>query len=250
MIVEYNRPQSIEEALDLLGHPEKRVYPLGGGTVLSCHSEPGSSVVDLQGLGLDKVSKDGSEIQLGATCTLQKLLNDPLVPSGLKPLIKKETNINLRQTATLAGALISADGRSTLGMAMLALDATMIWLPGKVKVSYGDWLSIRGRRKDGLLISGITIPGNVKLLFEFVSRTPEDLPIVCAALAQWPSGRTRVALGGYGSAPIMAFDGPDSLGTKSAVMNAYIHAEDNKASGEYRSKIAGILVQRLLNLDS
>jgi hypothetical protein len=63
------------------------------------------------------------------------------------------------------------------------------------------------RSTQGWLIISISIPLNVKLSFEYVARTPADKPIVCAAVAQWNSGRTRLALGGYGKIPMLAMDG-------------------------------------------
>jgi CO/xanthine dehydrogenase FAD-binding subunit len=87
---------------------------------------------------------------------------------------------------------------------------------------------------------------NVRLAFETVARTPSDKPIVCAAVAQWPSGRTRLALGGWGKAPALALDGngPDDL--EAAARNAFSEAGDEWASKEYRNEIASVLAKRCL----
>jgi hypothetical protein len=84
----------------------------------------------------------------------------------------------------------------------------------------------------------------VRLAFETVARTPADRPIVCAALAQWPSGRTRLALGGYGQAPLLAMDGNEPGGVETAVRNAFAEAGDEWASAEYRSEMAAVLAKR------
>jgi len=73
-----------------------------------------------------------------------------------------------------------------------------------------------------------------------------DQPIVCTALARWPSGRTRLALGGTGATPILAMDGPESEGVQTAAQSAYAQAGDEWASAEYRRDIAGVLAQRCL----
>ena len=78
-------------------------------------------------------------------------------------------------------------------------------------------------------------------IMKYIARTPADQPIVCAAVAQWNSGRTRLALGGWGSSPILAMDGPDSEGIEFAARNAYSLAEDEWASAEYRQEMAGVL---------
>jgi hypothetical protein len=67
---------------------------------------------------------------------------------------------------------------------------------------------------------------------------------VCAAVVMWPSGRTRVALGGFGSSPALAFDGSETEGVEIAARDAYSQAGDEWASAEYRQDVAGVLVKR------
>ena len=130
---------------------------------------------------------------------------------------------------------------------MLALGAELDILPGDEQISLGSFLPLREQRKPNYLITHITIPNHVGLAYEYVARTPADLPIVCAAIAQWPSGRTRVALGGFGHAPLLAMDGPEADGAESAARDAYREAGDQWASAAYRSDVAGTLVARCLN---
>ena len=66
------------------------------------------------------------------------------------------------------------------------------------------------------------------------------------ALARWPSGRTRLAVGGYGNTPLLAMDGIESGGLEAAARNAFDGANDSWASAEYRQEVAGILVSRCL----
>jgi CO/xanthine dehydrogenase FAD-binding subunit len=96
------------------------------------------------------------------------------------------------------------------------------------------------------LITSLSLPLNAKIAFEYVSRTPSDKPIVCVALAQWPSGRTRLAVGGYGKAPILAMDGTEADGVETATSNAFHEANDNWASAEYRMDVAFTLAKRCL----
>jgi CO/xanthine dehydrogenase FAD-binding subunit len=134
---------------------------------------------------------------------------------------------------------------------MLALDAE-IELIGRgedtIKLQLGDFLPLREEHIQGRLISRITIPTGIQAKFEYVARSPADLPIVAAAVAQWPAGRTRVVLAGFGDQPIMVFDGPDSEGADLAARDVYSQAGDQWASAEYRSDTAAVLVRRSLNL--
>ena len=131
---------------------------------------------------------------------------------------------------------------------MMALDAQLIWLPGEKKISLGDWYSSRSTWKDGKLITKISFAGNAVLELEVVNRTPDDLPIVCASAARWPSGRIRLILGGWGKQPILVADGeglsPDDASR--AASDAYGEAGDAWATAEYRKEIAGALASRVI----
>ena len=255
MITTYHRPRTLDEALTLLARPD--TVPLGGGTLLSRPTADSIEVVDLQSLGLDSVKKNGNNLEIGATVTLQALLESEHIPESMKGALKLEAPLNIRNSATVAGTLASCDGRSTFAVSLLALDAkieikefehrdlkdqSLRKTPNlhEQLLNLGDFLPLRPRG----LITSITIPLNVKLAFEYVSRTPADKPIVCAALAQWNSGRTRLALGGYGKNPMLAMDGTEAEGLETAARNAFHEAQDDYASAEYRMDVADTLAKR------
>lgn len=243
MIKEYHRPQTLEEALRLITRPD--TLPLGGGTLLSKPGPDPLEVVDLQALGLNSIRKKGNALELGATTTLQQLLENQDIPEALKTALKLEAPLNLRNAATTAGTLVSADGRSPFVTVLQALDAKVTLTDGQPSViGIGDFLPLRPDNLRGKLVTAVEIPLNVKLAFESVARTPADKPIVCVALARWPSGRTRLALGGYGKTPLLAMDGTEPEGFDTAARNAYHEANDEWASAEYRMDAAATLATR------
>src|SRR5687767_11404860 len=162
MITTYHRPKTLDEALTLLAQPN--ILPLGGGTILAARrptTDP-IEVVDLQSLGLDSVNKKGNELQLGATVTLQQLLESEDYPEALKSAIKLEAPLNLRNSATVAGTLVSCDGRSTFVSGLLALDAKLEQakldnskIQSRVS-NIGDFLPLRNL--EGWLITSVIIP--------------------------------------------------------------------------------------------
>jgi CO/xanthine dehydrogenase FAD-binding subunit len=247
MIIEYHRPDSIEEALKLLARKRPVTVPLGGGTVLNAPSDDQVAVVDLQYLGLDKVAKKGSMLKVGAVATLESLLASPGIPEALIKAIRHEATYNLRQVSTIAGALVTAGGRSPFTTALLALDPQLTWQPGDEKQPLGDFLPLRGEPGPGLLISEVSFPLKPRLAYEYVARSPADLPIVCVAVARWASGRTRIVLGGYGSSPMAVLDGKEEGGALPVVENAFIDAGDEWASAEYRADVAQTLTKRCLD---
>ena len=248
MITTYHRPQTLDEALTLL--TQANTFPLGGGTLLaSRHGTTDSvQVVDLQALGLNSLIRNGNNLELGATLTLQALLESEHCPAALKSALKLEAPLNIRNAATVAGTLIACDGRSTFASVLLAMDAKIEQaLFDNSKIEYrvtnvGDFLPLRSTN----LIMKVIIPLNVKLAFESVAKTPADKPIVCASLAQWNSGRTRLVLGGYGKSPMLAMDGTEANGAETAARNTYHEATDEWASAEYRIDVAATLAKRCL----
>ena len=251
MITQYYRPQTMKEALQLLSRSDTR--PLGGGTLLTRPGDESFSAVDLQALGLDTLSQSGDRFSIGATVTLQTLLESSHTSEALKAALLLETPLNLRTMGTVAGTLVTCDGRSPFATVMLALDAKMSFAPGNEHVSLGNYLPLRVGA-DGVrpvpplgpnkLITEIEIPLNIKLSFETVSRTPADKPILCAALTQWPSGRTRFALGGFGGSPALALDGNAPNDLEAAARNAFAEAGDAWTSKEYRQEMAAVLAKR------
>jgi CO/xanthine dehydrogenase FAD-binding subunit len=247
MIIEYHRPDTLESALELLQRETPLTVPLGGGSVLNQPSDSAVAVVDLQNLELNTIKKTSNTLNLGASVTLQQFLETPIILSALTKAIKHEATYNRRQVATLAGSLVACNGRSPLSAAFLALDAHIILLPGEERIGVGDLLPLRKKILKGRLITEISVPVNVKFAYEYVARSPADLPIVSVSATQWSNGRTRIVLGGYGPAPILALDGvQDQDQALTAIENAFFSAGDQWASTEYRVHTAKILAKRCL----
>lgn len=254
MIRAYHRPQTLDEALQLIARREPRTLPLGGGTVLSRPQPESVEVVDLQALALNAIRLKGKELEIGATATLQSLLESGDVPEPLKETIHREAPLNIRDMATAAGTIVACDGRSPFVSALLALDARLTIDDGRqtkdgqrsIVRGLGEILPLRQEFLRGKLITQITIPLQVKFAYAAVSRTPADKPIVSAALAQWPSGRARLVIGGFGASPSLAMDGTEAEGLETAARNACHEATDEWAGAEYRMDAAAILAKRCL----
>jgi len=248
VIIEYHRPVEISEALKLLSRKNPVTVPLGGGSYLTQHSPEACAVVDLQSLGLNKIYRHGKEISLGAAVTLQQILDDKTpFQDMLRVSLKREANLNQRNIASLAGAISTADGRSPLASVLIALDAKLHWLPQGQNTSVEEWLILRNNSKPGLLIDQIILSIAPQVYFETISRTPADRPIVIVVLACWSSGRKRAVVGGFGSLPLLAYDGEIPTDIETAVEKACSDAGDTWASAEYRKTTAKILAQRILN---
>ena len=226
-VMEYHRPADLASALALLARKTPLTIPLGGGTALRRLTDEPAAVVDLQDLALNQIEHSGHTINIGATVKLQALLDDPHLPAALHDAIRHEATQNQRNAATIAGTIMAADGRSPLTTVFLAIDSIVtLYYAGEEApqhLSLGDLLPQRARppssshKLGSCLITQFVFASNINLAYQYVARTPADRPIVCAAAAGWPSGRTRLALGGYGDAPRLAMDGPEPAGAEAAI---------------------------------
>ncbi|MBN1666079.1 MAG: FAD binding domain-containing protein, partial [Anaerolineales bacterium] len=129
MIIAYHRPDQISVALQLLADPLGNTVPLGGGTKLNQPGGKPFAVVDLQDLGLDQFEKRGKQLLLGASASLQAVLDWPEMQPAFQQILRAEANLNRRQVATVAGTLVATDGRSAFTAALLALDASLTLEP-------------------------------------------------------------------------------------------------------------------------
>ena len=242
MITNYFRPQTLEETLSLLAQPATRA--LGGGTWLNQPHDDQFAVVDLQALGLNNIRTAGNSLEIEACVTLQQLLESDNSPMALKRALRVDAALNIRNAASVAGSLVTCDGRSAFATCMLALDARLKIHQGKISTLVGlaEFLALRPAG----LITSISITLNAKTACEMVARSPMDKPIVCAALTQWAGGRTRLALGGFGKNPLLAMDGTEADGIEAAARNAFHEAGDAWATAEYRADVAATLARRCL----
>ncbi len=251
----YHRPKTIKETLVLM----EKGMPLAGGTALTPQRYDIDAVIDLQDLKLDELNVGRSEIRLGATMKLQALIKaQNELPQALAQACRQEAALNIRNAATIGGAVMTGDGRSPLLTALLALDASVITEPGNKSESLQKLLEKRNDRRKPRLIVALELMHPNRMAYEQVSRSPADRPLVCLAVAEYlaSNGGSHVvaALGGYGERPIRLTKMEEALvkGTSledaaALAEKAYADAGDAFASAAYRAEIAGVLARRLLS---
>jgi CO/xanthine dehydrogenase FAD-binding subunit len=244
MITEYQRPKSLQEALDLLSRKEPPSVPMGGGSLLSQSWQKDIAVIDLQSLSLNTITNEGEKIVIGATATLDQI-DHYFTHTQMSEVIRYQTGKNLRNVGTLAGLVASADGRSPLLTLLLGLDAELIWEPGEIEISLGNWLLQRKDWRQVGLITQVKLP-KVDYRFAAVARTPRDTPIIALAVAKWPNQRLRIAIGGFGETPALALDGRLGDDAAKAVDQAFAYADDEWAGSLYRRQAGQKLVKRLV----
>ncbi len=267
----YHRPDSIEEAVTLLRQGGPCTVALAGGTTLVPSGRRDvEAVVDLRKLSLSYVRAHGATLYIGATTTLQQLVDNSdlqTFASGvLGETARAEAGRNLRSAATIGGTVASAGGDAPLLTALLALDAQLnVFAPESRLIPLAGLLAYRERLlNDGALITEVRLPlliGPLGAAYAAVGRTPRDRPIVCAVarleLAAGIASNTRLALGGVADVPTRANAAEQLLERKplsderidaamEKVVDGLAPTGDFRGSAEYRREMARVLARRAL----
>lgn len=241
MIIEYHRPQKLAEALTLLARKSPKTKVLAGGTEISHLSSEKFAVVDLQSLGLNKITKTDQKIGIGATVTLQQLVDEKAVPLKIREAAQLEYSQNLRNMGTVGGDLVTADARSMLLASFLCLDARLIFEPGNRKLSIEEWLDSRKGIQPGSLITKIEFDDK-PFTFTAVRKSPKDSPIVSIFGCVQKNGKLRIAVGGNGKYPFLLDESSD---IKKGLLAGYTKYSFNNVNLEYFHYVVPELIIRV-----
>jgi CO/xanthine dehydrogenase FAD-binding subunit len=285
---EYHRPGGLPEAVALLRRSDVRTVVLGGGTWLMGEAPHDvEAVVDVADLGLNKIVVDANMLRIGAAVVHQTLVEHELMGAAAgrqSPLrvigqaAAAMSGRSIRNRATIAGAVVTADSASPLVTALLACDADVVVAGARDErrdvqgppdfwrvIPLSGFLAYRRQVLDeGSLITEVRLPipsTATRSSYERVARTPKDYPIVCAVasltMKDGVAGNVRVAVGGVAAAPIRLSQ--FELGVERRRLDAFLDRELDAAmhdiqppgdwlgSADYRKEMARVLVRRVVN---
>ncbi len=100
----------------------------GGTKLVKSPNDIVQELVDIKDLGLDYIKEESGGIRLGATITLQKLVESPIVNEVANGVLSKAAGMcnrsrMIRNVSTLGGELVTAGPLSVLYCALLILQA-------------------------------------------------------------------------------------------------------------------------------
>lgn len=278
---EYHRPvavapdRALAYALELLARPGIRTALLAGGGALLASADPTvEAVVDLQGLGLDRIeaADDGAGLRIGALATRAALADHATARELFAGLVAEGArrwggNVQ-RNRATVGGAAAVAAANDPLIAALLACDATVVLAErsGTAALPLAEFLA----RRTALLAAPAIIvelriprpPRGAGGALASVARTPADAPIVVAAATVQRTGdrcvAANLALGGVAAIPLDMHKAVAALigrpWTAAAVTEAAAAAAadlqpvgDFRGSATYRRAMAEVLAARALH---
>ena len=239
-IKSYHRPETVENALDLLARPGIATAVLAGGTELNARKLEGvDEVVDLQAVGLDDIQRQGDRLLLGAMTRIQALVESDDAPPLLRETAHREGPNTFRNQGTVGGVIADADPESELLAALLVFEADVRvqTTGGAKKLPLTDFLAdVESALANGV-ITEISFPTEGETASERVARTPADKPIVAAVGRKTGDGRVFLALCGVADTPILA--NPDQIASLDP-------PADFRGSSEYRREMASLLRERVI----
>jgi len=261
--VEYAKPGSVAEALELLASNDGARALAGGQTLVNVMKARAASpdmLVDLNGLrelrGIE-LAGDGT-LTIGAMTTYTELMGS--AEAKARPILGEVcatiADVQVRNRGTIGGNVCSNDPTNHLPPLMVAVGARMTIAgaagvgstePGKIverevpasEFFLGVYLTAAG---PGELLTRISIPAGKKDGFAAVTLGADGTCIANAAASV--NGAVRVALGCVDAVPVLIT--ADSLeGVAGAVRGANLMPpSDVHASSEYRTHLAEVLATR------
>ncbi len=252
--VEYAKPGSVAEALELLGANDGARALAGGQTLVNVMKARAASpdmLIDLNGLddlkGIE-LAGDGT-LTIGAMTTYSELMAS--AEAKARPILGEVcatiADVQVRNRGTIGGNVCSNDPTNHLPPLMVSVGARMTIVgAGMVEREVsaeefflGVYLTAVG---PGELLTRITIPAGKKDGFAAVT-LGADGTCICNAAAT-VNGTVRVALGCIDAVPVLlTADSPD--GVAAAVREANLMPpSDVHASSEYRVHLATVLAER------
>ena len=274
---EYERAESVEQAVDLLGRYGPDAKLLAGGHSLLPHMKRRAlSPVVLIDVGRVKelayVRDDGDTIAIGALTTHNQLAGDPVLSRACGLVSRAASaigDVQVRNRGTIGGSVAHADPAADLPAALVALDATIL-----VRESAGERRVAAPQFFQGLhvsvleadeMVTEIRVPNQSGWAWhyeKFVNRST-DWAVVASAVAIRREGGTvadvRVGLANMGGTPLRARGVEAALrGSPDGDQDAFADAagaasdgtdppSDLHASATYRRHLARVLTFRAIH---
>jgi probable selenate reductase FAD-binding subunit len=266
---EYLRPGSAAEAVSLKQQYGSRAVYLAGGSDLLVHRLPEiETAIDIRHADLGYVLDGGDELVIGGAALLRDAEKAVAGLAGnmLTLAFRDTAPWLIRNAATVAGNIANASPAADSVPALLAVDADLLLLGQREeRVPLGDILTGPHRTSLGdRLIREIRVPGSVtrrRGRFTKLARSHSDIAQVNVAVSFIEDGGVlrdvRIALGAVAPTAVRAGSAEalvegrtaadvDPMKIEQAVQEDIAPISDWRASAEYRSRIAGVLVRRAI----
>lgn len=272
----YHRPSSVAEAVAILVSHGDEARALAGGhsliPMMKLRMAAPEHLVDLSGVAdLKGISEDGDTVVIGAMTTQAEMIGSDLLFAKL-PIIRETSLViadpQIRYMGTMGGNVANGDPGNDMPALMQCLNAsyTLTGPNGDREVAARDFYEAAffTALAPEELVTAIRIPVPATghgFAYEKLKRKVGDYATAAAAVVLTMSGDSvssvSIALTNVGDTPLYAADASEILTgstldaetVKSAVAAAEaitMPASDGRGPAEYRTKMAGVMLERAL----
>ncbi len=269
-------PQSMDEAVDLLGKYGEKVAIMAGGTDLMVLMKTGYSpeyVLTLNEIsGLRYLDFDAVKgLRMGARVTLAKVLESPIVKEKYPALYKaayENGTFQTKNAATVLGNILRASPAGDCCCAVLAYGGSVVLQgpEGKREVPIDDfWIDYRiTARQSNEVAVELKLPApepGTASSFSAMTRTKKDLAKINAAVCLKMNGKVcedvRLAMGAVARTHVRLRRAEGVLKGKEIteallkevqerIPKEISPIDDVRSTAEYRRQVASVLVKRII----
>ena len=258
--LDYARPDSVEEAVQLLSAREDARALAGGQSlvnVMKTRVAAPELVVDLNAIdSLRGIANGGGSLTIGAMTTYAAIVSSPEVASA-RPILAEVANtiadVQVRNRGTIGGNVCSNDPTNHFPPLLAALGAefTIQAAGGERTATADDFFEgvFATAVHPGELLTAIRVPAKGDARDGWASATlgKEGTGIVSVA-ATVSGGTARLAIGCVAATPVVVTASADETAVRDAVRAAELDPPaDVHASADYRRHLAEVLAARAVD---
>lgn len=250
----YVKAESLEEAYNLIQTPKNKI--IGGMLWLRLGTPSYNTVIDISGLGLDKIEEDDDQFKIGAMVTLRELETNASLNkytcNAVCDALKDIIGVQFRNLATIGGSIWGRFGFSDVLTVFLALDSYVELYKGGI-VSMSEFSKMN--YDNDILMNIIVKKKPLKCVYDSVRIQRTDFPVLTCAASN-VDGEYRVVIGARPDRARLYIDENGILSDGITNENAAVFAEkltelvptssNNRGSAEYRSRLVNVLTERNL----
>jgi CO/xanthine dehydrogenase FAD-binding subunit len=253
-ISNYVKVKSLEEAYEL--NQKKNNVILGGMMWLKMEHAKYNTAIDMSELGLDSIEENEDEYLIGALVTLRKLethegINN-MTQGAARECVKSIVGVQFRNLATVGGSVFGRYGFSDVLTFLMAVNAK-VELFNKGIVTVEEFAKMPYDRD--ILVRIILPKSEQKVAYKSMRNTKTDFPVLTCAVSVSKDG-VRTCIGARPHRAVCIYDENGILKNGITLESAKAFGEyvgktvatgsNLRASGEYRSMLASVLVRRAL----
>ncbi len=208
-VTNYVRAKSLEEAYEL--NKKKSARIAGGMMWLRLGNKRIATVIDLTGLGLDKIEEFDDRFEIGCMASLRDLELHPAfnayTQGAARESVRHIVGVQFRNTATVGGSLYGRFGFSDVLTLFMGLDCEIeMYKAGRMSIQEFASERVKQTKAGDILVKVIVYKTPVKLAYLSQRNTQTDFPVLACCVAIAEGGKAMAVIGARPGRAVEVFD--------------------------------------------